>query len=68
MAKIYFFRYLENRLSPEKFRPLNLGVFEVGKSNETIHFCVNAYFNTMSGGGGGLGWREGDEHFKKIIF
>ena len=49
MAKIYFFSYLENRLSPQKFRPLNLGVFEVGKSNETILFCVKNMFNPMRG-------------------
>ena len=51
MAKIYFLSYLENRLSTQIFQALNLGVFEVGKSNETILFCVKKFL-TLGGGRG----------------
>ena len=39
------------KLSREPLIP-NLGVIEVGKSNETILFCVKTFFNPMRGGWG----------------
>ncbi len=39
------------KLSTEPLIP-NLGVIEVGKSNETILFCLKTFFNPMRGGWG----------------